>query len=160
MKQTKALTIARPAPGLNLVHLSFAMLALAFTILMAMPAFAGSADISDRDAYALQQQGKLILVDVRTEAEWQQTGIAPGAVPITMQDPQFVAKISQLQQSEPGKQIAFICASSRRSGIVQAELARRGFSDVYSVYGGMTGNGVVPGWIGNGLPVEPWTQAN
>ncbi len=39
-----------------------------------------------------------------------------------------------------------------RFGIIQAELAKRGFTNIFSVYGGTTGNGVA-GWIKDGLPI-------
>ncbi len=71
-----------------------------------------------------------------------------------MQDPDFVNKMVELRQSNPDKEIGFICASSNRSGQVQKALSQAGFDRVYSVYGGMTGNGQVPGWIADGLPTE------
>lgn len=138
--------------------LSFLLVAASFFTLMGV-AFAASdnPDISSRDAFLRQQQGDIIIVDVRNEDEWRHTGIADGALPISMQDQQFIQKIIELRMQQPGKDIAFICASSRRSGVVQGELEKRGFDGVYSVFGGMTGNGTVPGWIVDGLPVSPWS---
>lgn len=132
---------------------------VAFFALVLAPAFAldPATDIAAAEARHKMSTGDLILVDVREPAEWQQTGIAEGATTLSMNDPQFLLKIMQIETENPGKQIGFICASSRRSGLVQAELARRGFTNTVSVFGGMTGNGQVPGWIAEGLPTVPYT---
>ena len=115
---------------------------------------ANEADVTDKDALARQQDGEMIIVDIRTPPEWQQTGIAKDALTVDMQDPDFLKKMVELRQSNPDKEIGFICASSNRSGQVQKALSQAGFDRVYSVYGGMTGNGQVPGWIADGLPTE------
>lgn len=115
---------------------------------------AGEGEVTDSVAYERQQSGEMIIVDVRTPPEWQQTGVAEGALTIEMQDPDFLAKLVELRQANPDKEIGFICASSNRSGQVQQALSQAGFDRVYSIYGGMTGNGRVPGWIADGLPTE------
>ncbi len=130
---------------------------LAFALLpVSVLAFNPEIDLSVQQTFEKMNEGSLALVDVRTEEEWRQTGIAKGATPISMLDPEFLAKLAAVQSANPGKTIAFICASGRRSGIVQAELARRGFEDIYSVYGGTTGSRDAPGWIAEGLPVVTW----
>ena len=113
-----------------------------------------SPDISDTEAYARQQAGEMIIVDIRTPPEWQQTGIAKGALKIDLQDPEFIDKLVQLRTENQDKEIALICASSNRSGQAQRALSQAGFDRLYSVYGGMTGNGQVDGWIADGLPKE------
>lgn len=131
-----------------------------FALAAMVPAMALAADdpnISDKTALERQDAGDLILVDVRTPPEWRHTGVAKGALTIDMQDPQFVQKIVDLRKAHPDAEIGFICASSNRSSQVQAYLAQHGFANTFSVYGGMTGNGKVPGWIADGLPVEAWS---
>ncbi|MCB9993077.1 MAG: rhodanese-like domain-containing protein [Hyphomicrobiaceae bacterium] len=126
----------------------------------AMPIAGFAADdpnITDRSAYDRQQAGQMIIVDVRTPQEWQQTGVAVGAEPIDMNDPQFLQKLAELRQQNPGTEFGFICRSGNRSGQVQSFLAQNNVPDVYSVSGGMSGNGQSAGWIADGLPVEPWT---
>jgi rhodanese-related sulfurtransferase len=139
----------------RLVFLLFALVVLALMPLGAL-AFNPLIDLSVQQTYAKMNEGSLVLVDVRTEQEWRQTGIARGATPISMVDPEFLDKLGLVQSANPGKIIAFICASGRRSGIVQAELARRGYKDVYSVYGGTTGSSDAAGWIAEGLPIVAW----
>lgn len=143
-------------------HRPFAALAQAILVLFALLltpalAFDATADIAAADARQKLSTGEMILVDVREPAEWRQTGIAEGALTLSMNDPQFLLKIMQIEAENPDKQIGFICASSRRSGLVQAELAKRGFTNTASVFGGMTGNGQVPGWIAEGLPTVPYS---
>lgn len=140
-----------------LAALAHATLVLFALMLAPALAFNAGADITAADAQKKLSAGEMILVDVREPAEWRQTGIAEGARALSMNDPQFLLTIMQIEAENPGKQIGFICASSRRSGLVQAELAKRGFANTVSVFGGMTGNGQVPGWIAEGLPTVPYT---
>lgn len=130
-------------------------------VLLSMPVFAQGfssvTDISAHDAFLALQDEALILVDVRTEGEWNQTGVAQGAMPISMLDPEFLTKLALLTEENPDNPVAFICASGRRSGIVQAELMRMGHQNVFSVFGGTTGSSQALGWIGEGLPIVPWS---
>ncbi len=141
------------------------LLTLAVPLLFASPAaaqdqkFSPAKDITVQDAYKGLQDDTLVLVDIRTPAEWAQTGLAQTAIPISMQDPEFLRKLAQVQQEHPGKTIAFICASGNRSSVVQIELARRGYTDIFSVYGGTTGSRRAPGWIREGLPMERWNPS-
>ncbi len=118
--------------------------------------FSVANDITAQDAFAGMQNQTLVMIDVRTEGEWAQSGVATGAIPISMLDAQFLDKLAEVQAQNPDKTIAFICASGRRSTIVQTRLSDMGFSDIFSVYGGTTGSSRSPGWIAEGLPVTPW----
>ncbi len=135
-----------------------ALLALMVFVLapVSVLAFNPAIDLSVQQTYAKMNEGSLVLIDVRTEEEWRQSGVAQGAAPISMLDPQFFDKLAAVLTANPGKTTAFICASGRRSAIVQSELARRGYGDVFSVYGGTTGSRDAPGWIAEGLPVVAW----
>ncbi len=139
----------------RIIAFLLALMTIAFATSTTL-AFNPEIDLSVQQTFERMNQGTLVLIDVRTEEEWRQTGVAEGAAPISMLDPEFLDKLAVIQTANPGKTIAFICASGRRSGIVQAELARRGFEDIYSVYGGTTGSRDAPGWIAEGLPVVVW----
>jgi len=115
---------------------------------------ANDADVSDTQAYQLQQADKMIIVDIRTPPEWQQTGIAKGALTIDMTAPDFLNKMVALKKASPDKEIGLMCRTSHRSSAAQKELVQAGFDKVYSIFGGIAGNGVVPGWIADGLPTE------
>ncbi|VAW21947.1 hypothetical protein MNBD_ALPHA11-207 [hydrothermal vent metagenome] len=112
--------------------------------------------MSVQDAFLGMQDQTLVMIDVRTEGEWKQSGVATGAIPISMIDPEFLDKLADVQAQNPGKSIAFICASGMRSTIVFTRLSELGYTNIYSVYGGTTGSSRSPGWIGEGLPVTPW----
>jgi len=144
-------------PALSPTRRHFVALAVGFGagIALAGAACAGDgSDITDSDAFLRQQQGRMIIVDIRTPDEWQLTGVAKDALTIDLLDPEFVQKLVQLRLTNPDKEIGFICASSNRSSQVQQALTQAGFDRVYSVYGGMTGNNEVAGWIADGLPTE------
>lgn len=149
--KTETISLNRRTLLLGLTAATFAVTAP--TLALA----AGDGDISAETALERQQSGEMVLIDVRTPGEWRQTGIAAGAETIDMQDPEFLQKLVTLRESNPGIEFGFICASSNRSGQVQSYLAQNNVPDVYSVYGGMTGNGAVRGWIADGLPVEAWS---
>lgn len=119
-------------------------------------AFEPSKDLTNQQTFELMQDGKLVLVDVRTEDEWRASGVAKGALPISMLDANFINRIAQIRQENPEKTIAFICASGMRSSFVKVELVKRGFENIFSVYGGTTGNGDA-GWIKDGLPVVKYS---
>ncbi|MCF6327768.1 MAG: rhodanese-like domain-containing protein [Devosiaceae bacterium] len=139
-----------------LVMAALLVAAFAMTTPVRAQNFSAANDITAQDAFAGMQNQTLVMIDVRTEGEWTQSGVATGAIPISMLDPQFLDKLAEVQAQNPGKTIAFICASGRRSTIVQTRLSDMGFSDIFSVYGGTTGSSSSPGWIGEGLPVTPW----
>ena len=113
-------------------------------------------DISLQDAFLGMQNQTLVMIDVRTEGEWARSGIASGAIPISMTDPMFLEKLAQVQRQNPDKAVAFICASGVRSTVVQKRLSELGYTNIFSVYGGTTGSRNSPGWIGAGLPVSQW----
>ncbi|MCF6301612.1 MAG: rhodanese-like domain-containing protein [Devosiaceae bacterium] len=134
------------------------VLLMLFVSPVAAQRFSPMVDMTTQDTYQAMQGGTLVLIDVRTPEEWAQTGIAQGAYPISMLDREFLAKLADIQNENPGKTVAFICASGNRSGVVQAELARRGYENMFSVYGGTTGSSQAMGWIRDGLPIAPWSS--
>lgn len=110
--------------------------------------------ISTREAYDGQHAGTLVLIDIRTPAEWAQTGAPAGALRLDMTAPDFLAKIEAARKAYPGKDIALICRSSNRSAHVAQALAQRGWTNVVDVAGGLAGSPRGKGWIAEGLPVE------
>ena len=123
--------------------------------LSASPAFAEDVQlISPNDAHAKRQAGEVKLVDVREPAEWADGGVAEGADLIAMRDPAIRAKLDALTGGDKNAPIALICRTGIRSGIVAEALAKAGYTNVYSVNGGMIGSSTGPGWRRIGLPVE------
>ena len=105
-------------------------------------------------AHTRAEAGKLVLIDVRTEEEWRETGIGTSAVPISMLDRAFLQKLDAAVGGDKTKPIAMICASGVRSAMVARALANYGFSWVYDVSEGMDGSRAGPGWLARKLPVK------
>ncbi|MEW6248122.1 MAG: rhodanese-like domain-containing protein [Nitrospirota bacterium] len=72
----------------------------------------------------------LLVLDVRTEGEWQ-AGHIEGSVKIPLT--QLRARASELHQSRP---IVVSCQSGYRSSIATSLLAREGMADVIDLVGG------------------------
>ena len=125
------------------------------TALFALPAAAQDVKlITPTDAHAQRQAQEILLVDVREPDEWADGGVAAGADRIAMQDPAIGAKLDALTGGDRTAPIALICRTGARSGAVAAAMARAGYTNVYSVDGGMLGSSTGPGWRRSGLPVE------
>ena len=121
----------------------------------ALPAFAEDVRlISPTEAHAKRQSSEVKLVDVRERFEWEEGGVAEGADLIAMRDPELAAKFEALTGGDKNAPVALICRTGIRSGIVAKALARAGYTNVYSVNGGMIGSSKGPGWKRIGLPVE------
>ncbi len=109
------------------------------------------------DAQALAADNKLTIIDVRTPMEWQRTGVAENAAPVSTQDPNFMDTLSQAVGGDTAKPIGLICATGNRSGMVQRYLLQNGYSNVSNISDGMMGNFAAPGWLRSNLPVTPYT---
>jgi rhodanese-related sulfurtransferase len=112
-------------------------------------------EIGAPEAYRRVQAGELTLVDIRRPEEWRQTGVAKGAVTIDMRDPAFAETLLQQVGGRRDAAIAIICRTGNRTTQLQQALRAAGFTQVYNVREGMAGSGAGPGWIRQGLPVEP-----
>ena len=111
------------------------------------------------DAYAKAQAGALTLIDVRHASEWQQTGVAPGALRIDMTDTQgeagFVQRVSSNMAGNKNAPIGLLSPAGNRSANAQKALRDAGFTQVYNIKEGMAGSSAGPGWIARGLPLQP-----
>ncbi len=115
--------------------------------------------LSAPDAYAQMQAGTLTLIDVRTPGEWRETGVAQGALRISMASAQgetgFIQQVDTALDSDKKKSIGLIGLAGSRSANAQKVLLASGFNHVYTVSEGMRGSSAGPGWIARKLPVEP-----
>ena len=126
---------------------------------IAMPALgAAGLELTPPDALAQVKAGKLILVDVRTPAEWKQTGVAQGAALLDMQHPKgangFMDDLLKLTKGDKNAPVALICRTGNRSTQVQRYLESQGFTRVYNIAEGMAGSAAGPGWLRRGLPLQ------
>ena len=122
-------------------------------------ALAGGGLLSADDAARQVKNGKITLIDVRSPAEWRQTGTAMGAKRVTIHDPHgadgFLRHMVAAVGGDRDRPIALICARGNRSTRARDFLTRHGFTNVQNIVEGMLGNRTDPGWIARGLPVVP-----
>lgn len=126
----------------------------AVPFVLAAPLLAAEPKImSAPDAFSAASNGDLILIDIRSPGEWAETGVAQGAIALTMHNQAFAKNITTLLNTQRGKSIALICATGGRTEYVVSLLAQNGFPDVIDVSEGMMGNQRGPGWIARKLPL-------
>ncbi len=133
--------------------------ASAFAFAIAGPAGLAAAEpqtMSAPEALDAAASGDVVLVDIRSREEWQETGLAEPALPISMHEGGFVQKLLQAMGGDPGRRVALICATGGRTRYVQNVLASNGFSNGIDVAEGMMGSPAGPGWLKRGLPVKRW----
>ena len=124
---------------------------------------------------ALNEDATSVLLDVRSQMEYEYVGHVPASVLVALKepprwqsDPNFVDKVRQaLEHSRPGQApeeltIYTLCRSGARSMVAAQELASKGFNKVYNVKEGFEGDkdeqqhrGTLNGWRFHGLP---WQQ--
>lgn len=97
------------------------------------------------DTIAAAQSEGMVLIDIRTPAEWDQTGLTPGAVPLQFFDAQGnydAAAFMQSVEAMAGKDtpIGIICRTANRSGPVAEFMAQQGW-DVTDYQGGIVALG-------------------
>jgi rhodanese-related sulfurtransferase len=118
--------------------------------------------LSVKKAHSLSLSGQLTLVDIRSEQEWFQSGIAPQALLISMHQVGGMNKFSQdlLSALDGNKDtpVALICASGLRSARLQKHLAQEGFTHIIDVSEGMLGSWSTEGWIKQNLPVKSFEK--
>ncbi len=131
-------------------------------------------DVSPREAYAaLEDDERAVLVDVRTEAEWQYVGIPDLSAlekrPILVEWVRYPGGrpnerfLEQLREAgiEADRPVFFLCRSGVRSRYAAEAATAAGLGPAYNVADGFEGqldpqrHRGVGGWKATGLP---WTQ--
>lgn len=108
--------------------------------------------MSVQQAYEAVKNDEIILLDIRTEGEWKESGIGEGAWPLNLKHKQFASKLFAIIDANPDKKIGLICAVGGRSGYVIGALEQRGYKNIVDVSEGMFGSANGPGWLKVGLP--------
>lgn len=126
---------------------------LAALFLIGGAAQAGST-LSATEALEKASAGEITFIDIRTPAEWRQTGVATGALTIDMTAPTFVQDVMRAVEGDRNAPIVLICRTGNRTGYTRDALEKLGFTNVSHVAEGMAGSKAGPGWVRRGLPVE------
>ncbi|MFQ1701864.1 rhodanese-like domain-containing protein [Loktanella agnita] len=122
----------------------------------AMPSIlsAQSSDIwSVGQAYEALIADQIRLIDVRSRAEWDETGVAEGAWTISLHEDRFPERLFAARELADGRPVALTCATGGRSGSVMRGLRQAGYTGFIDVSEGMLGSSLGPGWIAAGLPI-------
>ena len=104
--------------------------------------------ISVSDAHAKYSDGETILIDVRQPDEWADGGRPEGAIGLTLQDPDFLAKLDQIVDGNKDKPVAFNCKGGGRSMKASELAVASGFTNISNVEGGFMS------WVENKLPTD------
>ena len=116
---------------------------------------AGYRQIMSRDLPERLQQGA-ILVDIRRQEEWQQTGIVAGSRLLTFYDAQGKSDperwLNDLNRIAPlERPLLLICRTGQRTiDVCEFLTAVADRRQIYNVTDGIFG------WLAAGLPVVPW----
>lgn len=112
------------------------------------------------EAHQRATSGTLVLIDIRSQDEWRETGLAASAHAITMHQSKqsFMRALSRATGNDKSRPIALICATGVRSHHLQEMLEKSGYSAVYDVSEGMLGNSVRDGFIAAKLPLRRWSR--
>lgn len=128
-------------------------------ILLSGPVQAGEVGaITVQQAHDMAARSEILLIDVRSPEEWQETGIAKGAHAISMHRPDFMERLQALTGGDMSRRLALICARGTRSKIMSSALARLGYQTVIDVPEGMLGSSNGPGWLKSELPVGSYSD--
>ncbi len=140
----------------NVLAMLCAMPAVSF----AAPAMAQNQDVwSVNRAHAALLEDQIRLLDIRSPEEWQDTGVAQGAWPVSLHEKRFPQRLFAARQQAEGRTVALICATGGRSGSVMQALRRAGHESYVDVSEGMLGSRLGPGWIAAGLPLVSAKEA-
>ena len=110
--------------------------------------------ISAEQASRRVADGELLIIDVRTSAEWRETGVPAGAARANIFDGDFLQRVKTAVSGNLSRPIAVICARGNRSTEAEALLSQAGFTNVRNVKEGMLGSAHGPGWLAGGHPTE------
>ena len=106
----------------------------------------------------LDSNPNTVLLDVRTEDEWNTVGkpdtkdLGIKSLFITIsQDPSFLESVKK--KIDKKKQVLVMCAAGGRSLIAANLLEQEGYTAL-NISDGFSGNGQDPGWKNSGLPVK------
>ena len=136
-----------------------ALLFIVASLLGSLPLYAAELrKMSVQDAHRKALAAEILLVDVRTPGEWQDTGIGEGARAISMHRPGFITQLQALTGGDKTRPVALICARGGRSKKMSSQLRQLGYSNIIDVSEGMLGSRDGPGWLKAKLPTTPYSE--
>lgn len=123
-------------------------------VLAASGALAQSRQIwSVGTAYDALQADTARVIDIRSRAEWRETGIGAGVWPLSMHEDGFAERLFAARAVAGARTVGLICATGGRSASVMRALRAAGYDGYADISEGMLGSRRSPGWLAAGLPV-------
>lgn len=112
-------------------------------------------EITSDQLETFQSTEKALVIDIRTQQEWNTTGTIPSSSKIEYFDSEgnyntkeWLAKLEQLKQSTD-QPIVLVCRSGHRSEMVGQQLTKQlGINNVYHLKGG------IMSWISSGKAIQ------
>ena len=112
--------------------------------------------LSAKQLIAMQKQDNALVIDIRTEKEWNTTGIIPDSHKLQFftttgkyDEDKWLSDLNQLKSS-PDQAVILVCRSGSRSGMVGNMLAKKmGMKNVHHL-----STGIMP-WIKAGNKITP-----
>lgn len=124
---------------------------------LAAPAFAEPGNLPADSAWKMLQRGDLVVLDVRTPTEWAMTGLPRDSHGTNLQDRDFIEQARGAVLGDLDQPVAVICRSGSRSHEAATRLEKAGFTHVFDISEGMSGNDETGGgWLKRGLPTDPF----
>ncbi len=115
-------------------------------------------EITLEKAHELYEKNNLLIIDIRTEKEWEMTGVIPNSILISMHDNNNLERKSFLKEmnleisNNKNKNIAFICASGSRSKVLMDFFLQKGLKNIHHIPDGIIGKHS-DGWLFQGYPI-------
>lgn len=103
--------------------------------------------LSIQETHELVKAGSVLLIDVRQPNEWAE-GRPQGAKGVTLQDPEFLAKVDQIAGGNKSAALVITCKAGPRAENAAAILAAAGFTDLAVM------TGCWMDWAAAGLPAD------
>ena len=130
---------------------------LLLTILATISLMANLEEINEKELLKMQQDG-VVVVDIRTPAEWKQRGIIKGAYPIMFFTPtgqadvaNFMFELGHIVKDKEQPFIIYCAHANRTKELGNWLLNNMKFKKVYELKGG-----IEYGWIDKGLKTEAY----
>lgn len=104
----------------------------------------GFRDIEGDELAMMAEAKESVVVDVRLQEEWKESGVINDSFLITYFDEKarpmksaFLKKLSQITEGDKTKPVVLVCRTGLRSKLVAGILEREGYKNVYNYKDGM-----------------------
>lgn len=114
---------------------------------------------SAEEAYDALLANRARVIDVRSRAEWLETGVGAGVWPISIHEDRFADRLFAAKALADSRDVGLICATGGRSATLLRALRQAGYEGYAGISEGMLSSRQGPGWLAAGLPVVPLDAA-